>query len=186
MSEYQNLIRRQNNLEQLKLTNNVALSLIKLDLSFCGITTGVLVNFFKKNPKFICLKQLILKYNNIKADFFEKIIDIAEICLDSINFLDLSENEIICGTVQKMESLYKFIEKNKYLETFRLINSNFFSDLITKMKDFHQDSDKFKKVLDNLLKHMTETKRSFKFIINEGNKSSIVEKYQCLFEFQFN
>ena len=179
-------IGRQNNLEQLKLTNNVALSLIKLDLSFCGITTGVLVNFFKKNPKFICLKQLILKYNNIKADFFEKIIDIAEICLDSINFLDLSENEIICGTVQKMESLYKFIEKNKYLETFRLINSNFFSDLITKMKDFHQDSDKFKKVLDNLLKNMTETKRSFKFIINEGNKSSIVEKYQCLFEFQFN
>ena len=179
-------IGRQNNLEQLKLTNNVALSLIKLDLSFCGITTGVLVNFFKKNPKFICLKQLILKYNNIKADFFEKIIDIAEICLDNINFLDLSENEIICGTVQKMESLYKFIEKNKYLETFRLINSNFFSDLITKMKDFHQDSDKFKKILDNLLKHMTETKRSFKFIINEGNKSSIVEKYQCLFEFQFN
>ena len=179
-------IGRQNNLEQLKLTNNVALSLIKLDLSFCGITTGVLVNFFKKNPKFICLKQLILKYNNIKADFFEKIIDIAEICLDSINFLDLSENEIICGTVQKMESLYKFIEKNKYLETFRLINSNFFSDLITKMKDFHQDSHKFKKVLDNLLKNMTETKRSFKFIINEGNKSSIVEKYQCLFEFQFN
>lgn len=179
-------IGRQNNLEQLKLTNNVALSLIKLDLSFCGITTGVLVNFFKKNPKFICLKQLILKYNNIKADFFEKIIDIAEICLDSINFLDLSENEIICGTVQKMESLYKFIEKNKYLETFRLINSNFFSDLITKMKDFHQNSDKFKKILDNLLKHMTETKRSFKFIINEGNKSSIVEKYQCLFEFQFN
>ena len=179
-------IGRQNNLGQLKLTNNVALSLIKLDLSFCGITTGVLVNFFKKNPKFICLKQLILKYNNIKADFFEKIIDIAEICLDSINFLDLSENEIICGTVQKMESLYKFIEKNKYLETFRLINSNFFSDLITKMKDFHQDSDKFKKVLDNLLKNMTETKRSFKFIINEGNKSSIVEKYQCLFEFQFN
>ena len=154
-------IGRQNNLEQLKLTNNVALSLIKLDLSFCGIT-------------------------NIKTDFFEKIIDIAEICLDSINFLDLSENEIICGTVQKMESLYKFIEKNKYLETFRLINSNFFSDLITKMKDFHQDSDKFKKVLDNLLKNMTETKRSFKFIINEGNKSSIVEKYQCLFEFQFN
>ena len=179
-------IGRQNNLEHLKLTNNVALSLIKLDLSFCGITTGVLVNFFKKNPKFIYLKQLILKYNNIKADFFEKIIDIAEICLDSINFLDLSENEIICGTVQKMESLYKFIEKNKYLETFRLINSNFFSDLITKMKDFHQDSDKFKKVLDNLLKNMTETKRSFKFIINEGNKSSIVEKYQCLFEFQFN
>ena len=179
-------IGRQNNLEQLKLTNNVALSLIKLDLSFCGITTGVLVNFFKKNPKFICLKQLILKYNNIKADFFEKIIDIAEICLDSINFLDLSENEIICGTVQKMESLYKFIEKNKYLETFRLINSNFFSDLITKMKDFHQDSGKFKKILDNLLKNMTETKRSFKFIINEGNKSSIVEKYHCLFEFQFN
>ena len=179
-------IGRQNNLEHLKLTNNVALSLIKLDLSFCGITTGVLVNFFKKNPKFICLKQLILKYNNIKADFFEKIIDIAEICLDSINFLDLSENEIICGTVQKMESLYKFIEKNKYLETFRLINSNFFSNLITKMKDFHQDSDKFKKVLDNLLKNMTETKRSFKFIINEGNKSSIVEKYHCLFEFQFN
>jgi hypothetical protein len=180
-------IENQTNLAQLILSKNIIFSLIKLDLSFCGLRTDVLINFFKNNPKFISLKQLILKYNNIKSDFFEKIIAAEEVCMDNINFLELSENEIICGTVQKIESLYKFIEKNKYLEAIRLINSNFFTDLIDKMKDNNKDSEKFKKFFDKLLKLTTETKRSFKFTINEGNKSFIKEKkHQCFFEFQFN
>ena len=180
-------IENQTNLEQLKLSMNVVLSLVKLDLSFCGLRTEVIINFFKNNPKFISLKQLILKYNNINYAFFENIMNINEICLDNLNSLDLSENEIICNTPEKMESLYNFIEKNRYLEFIKLINSNFFSDLIDKMKDNFSKSAQFKEIFNKLLKHTTENKRSFKFIINEGNSSFIKKKeFHSFFEFKCN
>ena len=66
-------IENQFNLESLKLSTNVVISLIKLDLSLCGLFTDVLINFFKNNPKFLSLRSLILRYNNIKGDFFGKI-----------------------------------------------------------------------------------------------------------------
>ena len=179
-------IENQTNLEQLKLSNNVLLSLIKLDLSFCGLRTDVIINFFKNNPKFILLKELILKYNNINYAFFENIMNIDDICLDNLNHLDLSENEIICNTPEKMESLYNFIEKNRYLEVIQFINSNFFSDLIDKMKENFSKSAQFKEIFNKLLKHITENKRSFKFIVNEGNPSVIKKKeFHSFFEFKY-
>ena len=48
-------IENQFNLEKLKLSPNVMISLIKLDLSFFFFFTDVLVNFFKNNPKFFSL-----------------------------------------------------------------------------------------------------------------------------------
>ena len=179
-------IDNQTNLERLKLSNNVIYSLIKLDLSFCGLKTDVIINFFTNNPKFISLKQLILKYNNINYAFFESIMNIKEICLDNLNYLDLSENEIICNTPEKMESLCNFIVKNRYLEVIQFINSNFFSDLIDKVKDNFSKSGQFKEIINKLHKHTTENNRSFKFIVNEGNESVIkkIKEFNFFFEYK--
>ena len=38
--------------------------------------------------------KLILQYNNLTSDFFREILNLNEICLDNLNFLDLSENDI--------------------------------------------------------------------------------------------
>ena len=159
-------IENQTNLAQLILSKNIIFSLIKLDLSFCGLRTDVLINFFKNNPKFISLKKLILQYNNLTSDFFREILNLNEICLDNLNFLDLSENDITCNKIEKMENFYNFIEKYKYLDSIRLINSNFLSNLLEKKKD-----NQYIEIFNKLFKHTTERKRNFKFIVNEANPS---------------
>ena len=112
--------------------------------------------------------------------------NIKEICLDNLNYLDLSENEIICNTPEKMESLCNFIVKNRYLEVIQFINSNFFSDLIDKVKDNFSKSGQFKEIINKLHKHTTENNRSFKFIVNEGNESVIkkIKEFNFFFEYK--
>ena len=174
-------IENQFNLEKLKLSPNVMISLIKLDLSFCGIYTDVLVNFFKNNPKFLSLQTLICRYNNIKGDFFEKIMSHEEIYLDNINYIELSENEIICESLEKIENLIKFIKIHQYLEKIQLINTGFLTDLIKKIKE-----EEYKNAFLDLKKYLVENKREFQFIINEANPEFIIEELKNLFHFKFS
>ena len=176
-------IENQTNLAQLILSKNIIFSLIKLDLSFCGLRTDVLINFFKNNPKFISLKKLILQYNNLTSDFFREILNLNEICLDNLNFLDLSENDITCNKIEKMENFYNFIEKYKYLDSIRLINSNFLSNLLEKKKD-----NQYIEIFNKLFKYTTESKRNLKFIVNEANPSyfSKDDIFLYFFEFKFS
>ena len=167
-------------LETLELSTNVSSSLIKLDLSFCGLHTDVLINFFKNNPTFISLKSLNLKYNNIKEDFFEKILSNKEICLDNINFIDLSENNIVCESLEKIRGLAQFIENYQNLESIQLINTGFFTDLIYNIKN-----KEFKDVFINLKQYLEENFRVFNFIINEGNAAFVDEEFKNIFNFQF-
>ena len=170
-------------LEKLKFSLNLTISLIKLDLSFCGLDTDTLIKFFKNNSKFFSLRNLNLRYNNIKSDFFEKINSNNEICLDNINYIDLSENEIICETVEKIENLCLFIENHQNLEKLKIINTGFFSDWIDNVKDSNPNADKFKGVFVKLKTNLDENKREFKFILNEGNINFVKKEFQDLFNF---
>ena len=179
-------IEKQSNLEKLKLSTNVVISLIKLDLSFCGLCTDVLVNFFKNNPKFLSLRSLILRYNNIKGDFFGKILSNEEICFENINFIELSENEIVCESFEKIENLVKFIKKHQNLESIQLINTGFFNDLNGKIKDKNTKDENFKEIFLDLKEYLSQNKRDFKFIVNEGNATFVRKDFQNLFSFKFS
>ena len=174
-------IEKQFNLEKLKLSTNVMMSLIKLDLSFCGLYTDVLINFFKNNPKFLSLRTLICRYNNIKGDFFGKIISNEEIYLDNINYIELSENEIICENFEKIENLINFIKRYQYLQNIQLINTGFINDIIIKL-----NNEEFKSIFLSLKNSLAENKREFKFIINEANPHSIIKELKNLFYFKFS
>lgn len=176
---------KQEHLSNLKLSQTVLISLINLDLSFCGISTDKLVNFISNNPKFLSLRYLNLRYNNIQSDFFEKILSNKEICLDNINFIDLSENEVVCSSVVQIESLGKFIEKNNNLENIQLINSGFFTELINQLKDNNPNSKQFKDVFLKLKEYLEKNKREFKFITNEGNNTFVKKEFQNFFNFKF-
>ncbi len=178
-------IEKQTHLEKLKLSTIMSITLIKLDISFCGISTDVIVNFFKNNSKFLSLRHLNLRYNNIKGDFFEKMLDNEEICLDNLNFIDLSENEIICNTIEKTENLAKFIKKYQNFENIQLINSGFFSDWINNIKDINLKGEKFKEIYLSLKKYLEDNKREFKFITNEGNQSFVKKEFHNFFSFKF-
>ena len=174
-------IEKQFNLEKLKISTNVMISLIKLDLSFCGLYTEVLINFFKNNPKFLSLQTLILRYNNINSDFFDKIMSYEEIYLGNINYIELSGNEIICENIEKIENLIKFIKSHQYLENIQLINTGFLTDLIIKIK-----KEDFKIKFLNLNDYLTENKREFQFIINEANPDFIIDELKSLFNFKLS
>ena len=119
-----------------------------------------------------------MRYNNIKEDFFEKIISNKEIFLDNINFIDLSENSIACERLEKINNLAQFIEKYQNLENIQLINTGFFTNLIDSIKNVE-----FKDVFINLKKYLEENQRDFKFIINEGNVTFIDKEFGCYFSF---
>ena len=157
------------------------ISLIKLDLSFCGLYTDVLINFFKNNPKFLSLQTLILRYNNINSDFFGKIMSYEEIYLGNINYIELSGNDIICENLEKIENLIKFIKSHQYLENIQLINTGFLTDLIIKIK-----KEEFKIKFLNLKDYLTENKREFQFIINEANPDFIIDELKNLFNFKLS
>ena len=179
-------IEKQASLEKLKISTNVVISLIKLDLSFCGLYTDVLVNFFKNNPSFLSLRILNLRYNNIKGDFFAKIMSNDEICLDNINFIELSENGIVCENFEKIDSLGKFIRKHQNLESMQLINTGFFTDLMKYIRDKNSKDEKIKEVFIKLKEYLAENKRDFKFIINEGNQTYVKKEFQNFFCFKFS
>ena len=112
-------------------------------------------------------------------------LDNEEICLDNLNFIDLSENEIICNTIEKTENLAKFIKKYQNFENIQLINSGFFSDWINNIKDINLKGEKFKEIYLSLKKYLEDNKREFKFITNEGNQSFVKKEFHNFFSFKF-
>ena len=171
------------NLGNLKISTDVVISLINLDLSFCAINTDTLVNFFKNNPKFLSLKSLNLSYNNIKGDFFEKIMPNEEICFDNINCIDLSENDFVCDSLEKIKSLTQFIEKNQNLEKMNVYNARFVTDLVDYIREKNSRNEKFKEVFRDLKASLDENKRDFKFFTNEAHAGLIQKEFRSLFVF---
>ena len=167
-------------LEQLKLSPSINISLIKLDLSFCGITSNALVNFLKNNFGLFSLQNLKLKYNIIDSSVFQKLLS-EDILLEKLNCIDLSENEILCNKYEESFCLIKFIEKYQSLEKIKFINSKFIDNWTANIAcDFDIDG-KFKKLYSDFKDQLKKENRNFIFIIESDNWSYIENDFKHLF-----
>ena len=153
----------QNYLEQLKISTSIKITLIKLDLSFCGLTTDILVNFLKNNFGLFSLKNLKLKYNNIDSSLFGKLLS-NEILLEQLNTLDLSENDIGCDKFEESVSLIEFIEKYQNLKQIILINSMFVNNWTDHIAPNMDIEKKFNKLYSDLNDKLKLNNRDFIFI----------------------
>ena len=172
-------------LEQLKLSSVIKISLIKLDLSFCGLKTDILINFLKNNYGLFSLKKLNLKYNNIDNEIFTKL-NCDEILLENINTIDLSENNIACLKFQSNENLVKLIKKYHNLEMIKLLNSKYFESWIENISRKNDTDSKFNNLFQDLKSFLRKNNRRFLFVINEENSSAFNENdFQDLFSFRF-
>ena len=172
-------------LKQLKLSSIIKLSLIKLDLSFCGLKTDILINFLKNNYGLFSLKKLNLKYNNIDSDIFTKL-NCDEILLENINTIDLSENNIACIKFRDNENLVKLIKKYNNLEMIKLLNSKYFESWIENISPSNDTDSKFNNLFQDLKSFLRKNNRRFLFVINEENSSAFNENdFQDLFSFRF-
>ena len=170
-------------LERLNLSPSMKLSLIKLDLSFCGITTKVLTNFLKNNYGLFSLKKLKLKYNNLDSKIFENLLS-TQISLEKLKVLDLSENEIPCKEYEENEALVKFIEKYKNLEQIKLMNSCFIDRWTTCIGSDLDIGGKNKKLYKEFKDNIKKENRRFIFVIDSDNWNFIEDEFAHLFSFR--
>ena len=87
---------------------------------------------------------------------------------------------------EKIENLVKFIKKHQNLESIQLINTGFFNDLNGKIKDKNTKDDNFKEIFLDLKEYLSQNKRDFRFIVNEGNATFVKKDFQNLFSFKFS
>jgi hypothetical protein len=182
----------QNQLENLKLSPRVTISLIKLDLSYCGLKTDSVINFLKNNSGLNSLKKLILKYNNIEIDFLKKI-HCNEIKLDNLQSINLNENTIsfdnaceddesfILNFLDINENLIYFIQNNQNLQQLKLLYTGFFDNWMKSLYSYHDIQGKLGILYLNLKKNLDENKRNFIFKFDLKSYSYIEgQKYKAL------
>ena len=176
-------ILNQNKLEELRISPSVKFSLIKLDLSFCGLSTDIVINFLKNNYGLFSLKNLKMKYNNIKSDIFEKLLS-DEISLDNLKYMDLSQNEIFCKNLEDNEFMVQTITKFTNLERIKLKETNFYSNWITKISPNFSKDQQFTKLYSDFLEYLKKNNREFAFFIDKDNSFYLEDKYRNIFKFQ--
>jgi hypothetical protein len=169
-------------LEKLELSPSIKISLIKLDLSFCGLKTNTVIKFLKKNYGLFSLKVLDLKYNNIESDFFEKC-NCNEINLEKLTSLNLSENKIDCQKYEENEYLIKFIEKYKKLEVIKLYYCPFFNFWNMNISPEINLEGKLRKLYGDF-KDKIENNRKFVFQIDKNKDYYVEKRFDGLFKFK--
>ena len=164
-------------LEELRLSPIMKISLVKLDLSFCGLTTNVLITLLKNNVGLLNLQKLNLKFNNIDNKVFENLLS-NDILMEELKSIDLSENDIICKEYDENLALVKFVQKNKNLEQIKLLNSYFME-----YWSIYIDNETIKKLYLDLTENIK--KRNYIFIIELKHKNDVIEKpFNNLFNFK--
>ena len=171
--------------EKLRLSPAIRISLIKIDLSYCGLLTEEIINFLKNNFGLFSLQKLNLNYNNIKSDIFEKLLS-DEILLENLNVLDLSHNDIDCKEYKENEFLVKCIRKYTNLKAIKLLCSYFFGLWDLNISIEYKETG-FRKLYTDLLTEFKNNNRTFKIIIEDKEKEEIHNLEDCfvdLFEFK--
>ena len=84
-------IKNNSKLVKLRMSPEVKISLVKIDLSYCGLNTKTIVDFFKNNFGLFNLKYLNLNYNNLDFNFFILMVN-NKIILNKLKGINLSNN----------------------------------------------------------------------------------------------
>jgi hypothetical protein len=122
------LYNQNNNQEisKLKFSSAIRISLVKLNLSFCGLNDKAILIFFKNNFDLLNLKHLNLNHNFISSNFFSLFDEESDlIYIDKLEKIDLSFNSLICTGKSDLKKLIKFIDFHKFLKVIKLQNNKF-------------------------------------------------------------
>ena len=125
----------------------IKLSLIKLDLSYCGLNDNCLSSFLKNNFDLISLKTLNISNNFLTIKFFSLLTNEGEnLLLEKINNIDISFNKVKYQSNNDLLRLNKFIDRHSYLKKIKL-NNNEFINIFKKSEKVEE----YKKELDKII-----------------------------------
>ena len=159
------------NILRLKLSPMIKISLIKLNLSYCGIDNELACKFLNNNFGLLSLKVLILSRNFIDLKFFELSKKI-EIALEKLECLDLSLNDIHSLTYEEYQNIEFFINKHIHMKRIKLQETIFSQNLLVLSQS---EPEKFGEINRNLIS------KEFKFVVEKDN-ALLIESLKDLFD----
>ena len=109
-------------INKLKFSPSIRISLVKLNLSYCGLNDEAISKFFINNFDLLNLKSLNLNHNFISSKFFTLFSD-EKILVDKIQKIDLSFNALKFKQKDDLENLNIFIESHRFLKNLKLQNN---------------------------------------------------------------
>ena len=175
------LFNKDNNeeLNILRISPYVKISMIKLNLSYCGLKTETVWKLFQNNYGLLNLVSLNLSYNFITNNYFV-LCGGQDILLEKLRTIDLSMNDINCSEIEIIEQIEKFINNYQKLKKIKIQENSFMNDLFLL---YQKDKQKIDEIIDRLIKkefkfdvdtiHYAITNEKLKDIINLKDKSII-------------
>ena len=135
-----------NVIQDIKLSPSIKLSLKYLNLSYCGLSSNIVINFLKGNFGLLNLKKLNLSYNFLTNEIFtlykeknnennNEIKD--EKCIfEKLITLDLGFNEkISINLIDDLKIFYNFISEIPSLQKVKLQGTKFENDYFNKFSE---------------------------------------------------
>ena len=92
----------------LRISPYVKISMLKINLSYCGLKTETVWKLLQNNYGLLNLVSLNLSYNFITNNFFT-LCGGQDISLEKLRSIDLSMNQINCSDIKSLENIEKFI-----------------------------------------------------------------------------
>ena len=99
----------------LRISPYVKISMIKLNLSYCGLKTETVWKLLQNNYGLLNLVSLNISYNFITNNFFT-LCGGQDISLEKLRCIDLSMNQIRCNEISSLENIEKFINNYQKLK----------------------------------------------------------------------
>jgi hypothetical protein len=153
----------------LTISPMVKISLIKLNLSYCGLSDDNLRVFLQNNFGLLNLEYFNLSNNFITIKIFNIILKL-DTSIEKLNCLDLSMNDINSLTIKDYKELAKFVEKHSQLKKIKLQETTFPQNLLLLLEN--QESQEINKNLIN---------KGIKFVV-EKEHSMLIMPLKDLFE----
>ena len=171
------LLYNKDNIEELtilRISPSVKISLVKLNLSFCGLKTETIWKFFQNNFGLLNLVSLNLSYNFISNSFFS-LCSGPDILLEKLKIIDISRNDIHCKEINSFKEIEKFINNYQKLKKIKIQNNDYIEELIELYKE---KKDEINSIIDKL------KSKEIKFFVEVSYKDLIIEKLSDIIDYK--
>ena len=156
----------------LRISPSVKISMIKLNLSFCGLKTETVWKFFINNYGLLNLVSLNLSYNFISNNFFDLCAG-QDILLEKLRVIDLSMNQIGCKEINEFKQIENFINNYQKLKKIKIQENQF-------MKDLFLIYEKNKNEINEIIERLK--KKEIKFDVDSINYAIVKDKLTEIIE----
>ena len=150
----------------LRISPYVKISMLKLNLSYCGLKTETVWKLLQNNYGLLNLVSLNLSYNFITNNFFT-LCGGQDISLEKLRSIDLSMNQINCSDIKSLENIEKFINNYQKLKKIKIQENTFTKDLFLL---YQTQKELIEEIIDRL------NKKEFKFDVDTINYAITKEK----------